>query len=234
MDCWRLRDAKCPSHHRGLRLRNPKNRPHSCPANPRCGSLERLSVGRTVSTTGTVSSRSSSLLPEQAASDRPADGSGTRSRLVVGPWLRRPRAFVLLVLASSMAALVLLGQRMPFADGDTLSDLGESLASIPGHISRLWWPPVTLVVAAAAVHYLLAAVTLRAAAGRRSEVPVGEAVAVSLVAAVANRLSPAGLGGAGVNTRFLSKRGMDLAEASGAIAALSLLGAVADLLALSL
>lgn len=147
-------------------------------------------------------------------------------------WSSRPRRAIF--IAVSVLALVALVLWLPLADGDTLQDVGQSLYAVPRDLRRLWWPPVVLIVASAAVHYVLAAIALRAVAGRHCRIAVGEGVTVSLVATVANRLSPSGLGGAAVNARFLVRRGMPLAEASGAVAGLALFGAVADLAALLL
>jgi uncharacterized membrane protein YbhN (UPF0104 family) len=52
-----------------------------------------------------------------------------------------------------------------------------------------------------------------------------------LVATVANRVTPTGLGGAAVNSRYLSRRGLAVPEALAAVAGLTLFGAVADALA---
>lgn len=138
-------------------------------------------------------------------------------------------------LTAIVAGLILLCAallRLPLADGDSAQDLVASLASSPGRIGALWWPAVAAVVAASALHYLLAALALKATAGLRLPIRVLEATGVSLVAAVANRMTPAGLGGAAINTRYLSRRGLSIAAAVGAVAALSMLGGIADMLSL--
>jgi uncharacterized membrane protein YbhN (UPF0104 family) len=93
------------------------------------------------------------------------------------------------------------------------------------------WQYIVLVLALAALHYVATAVAARAAAG--IALPVGETLLVQLAAAAANRFTPAGIGAAAVTARYFSRRGLRLPAALGAVAALSVLGAVADLIVLS-
>jgi uncharacterized membrane protein YbhN (UPF0104 family) len=82
------------------------------------------------------------------------------------------------------------------------------------------------------LHYVATAIAARSAAG--IPLPLGETLLVQLAAAAANRLTPAGVGGAAVTVRYFTRRGLRLPGALGAVAALSVLGAVADLIVLSI
>ena len=93
-----------------------------------------------------------------------------------------------------------------------------SLAHMVGQVRGLpapSWPLIVAAVTAAATSYLCSAAALCAAAGRR--LPVGRTVLVQLAAAAANRFTPAGIGGAAVNGRYLTTQGMSAGEASAAI-----------------
>jgi uncharacterized membrane protein YbhN (UPF0104 family) len=124
------------------------------------------------------------------------------------------------------AGLALLGT--PLADGDAAGDLLATAASIVRNLGRLPWQvaPVLLVVVCA--HYVAAAIALRAGAGVR--LPLREAIWVQLAAATANRLTPAGLGGAAVNARYLRRRGLRTTQALATVAVLGGLGALADII----
>jgi uncharacterized membrane protein YbhN (UPF0104 family) len=102
------------------------------------------------------------------------------------------------------------------------------LRAVAVDIGELRWRYMAVVVGLAVVHYLATAVAARAAAGIR--LPLGEAILGQLAAAAANRLTPAGLGASAVNARYMNRRGLSAPAAIGAAAALSVLGAVADVL----
>jgi uncharacterized membrane protein YbhN (UPF0104 family) len=93
---------------------------------------------------------------------------------------------------------------------------------------RLHWGFLPVLTAISVLHYVLAAYTLRAGAGRR--LPMRETVMAQFSAAAANRLTPAGLGAAAVNARFLSVQGIPAAGALAIVAALHVVGPVSDLL----
>ncbi len=141
---------------------------------------------------------------------------------------RRPAAWI------TAAAVVLLVSALAVTAATLRLDSGEDLAALGASVgralARLRWQWAALVVAFGAAHYLATAVAARAAAGVRT--PIGETVLTQLAAAAANRLTPGGLGGAALNARYFSRRGLDRAAAVGAVAALAVLGAVADLLVL--
>jgi putative heme transporter len=77
------------------------------------------------------------------------------------------------------------------------------------------WPWVGVVAAAIGVSYVFAALALQAAAGTR--LPLPRTVLVQLAAAAANRITPAGLGGAAVNARYLTRRGLTAGRAAAAV-----------------
>lgn len=86
-----------------------------------------------------------------------------------------------------------------------------------------WLLAVTTVAIAAS--YVSAAVGLRAAAGL--PLPLGRTVLAQLAAALANRVTPAGLGGAAVNTRYLIRQGAQPPAAAAAVAAVALANSLA-------
>jgi uncharacterized membrane protein YbhN (UPF0104 family) len=92
---------------------------------------------------------------------------------------------------------------------------------------ELRWAYVPALIALAAAHYILAAIALRAAAGTR--LPPLDTVMTQFTAAAANRVTPSGLGGSAVNVRFLTCHGLPLRTAIAAVAAMHVLGGLADL-----
>jgi uncharacterized membrane protein YbhN (UPF0104 family) len=87
---------------------------------------------------------------------------------------------------------------------------------------------LVVVAVLAGLHYVAAAIAARAAAGCPAALP--EMTLVQLASATANRLVPAGLGGIAVFSRYLRRRwATPLSGALGAVTALAVLGAVADL-----
>jgi uncharacterized membrane protein YbhN (UPF0104 family) len=92
---------------------------------------------------------------------------------------------------------------------------------------ELRWAFVPALIALAAAHYVLAAIALRAVAGTR--LPLRETVLTQLTAAAANRVTPSGLGGSAVNIRFLTCHGIPLRASIAAVAAMHVLGGLADL-----
>ena len=144
----------------------------------------------------------------------------------LGPWRVAIAAAVLCLTAG------VLGE--PVADELDLAELGHSLAAVVsathlGAISRSVRVPYLPVLAAlVALHYVAAAAAVRAVAGLRGR--AGEIGLVQLAAAAANRVTPLGLGAGAVNVRYLCRRGSNPAQAVGAVAALGVLGAAADLI----
>lgn len=105
-------------------------------------------------------------------------------------------------------------------------DWGDDLAS---NLSGLPWPAVVAALVlplVVVVHFVCAAVALRAVSGRR--LALRATTLVQLAAAATNRLVPNGIGGAGVNLRYLLRAGATPGAASSSLAALAVLGAATD------
>jgi len=143
----------------------------------------------------------------------------------------RPRRSL---LAAALVCLLAALFGEPVADELDLADLvgsltavvaGAHLAAITGSLRPAWLP---VLVALAGAHYLAAALAVRAAGGLKGR--LGQTGLAQLAAAAANRLTPLGLGAAAVNVRYLVRRGVGTPDAVGALAALGVLGALADLL----
>ena len=156
-----------------------------------------------------------------------------RRRVAVRAAISRVPGWVVVLVLVLVLALVVLSAVLSAQATDTDSgyDLTGLLRAVLRDILRLRWQFVAIVGVLAAAHYLAAAFAARAAAG--IPLRLGETFLVQLTAAAANRLTPAGLGGAAVNTRFYLRRGLPLAEAVGAVAALKVGGAVSDILVLA-
>lgn len=163
-------------------------------------------------------------LPADAAFD---DCAGPEALLRIRRHRRLPRIRIWWVAGLLAAvALVLLGT--PLADGDTGPDLLGSAAAIPRNLGQMPWPVAPALLIVAGFHYMAAAVALRAASGMK--LPLREATWVQLAAATANRLTPAGLGGAAINVRYLRRRNVLTGQALAAVGILGGLGALADIL----
>jgi uncharacterized membrane protein YbhN (UPF0104 family) len=80
------------------------------------------------------------------------------------------------------------------------------LHAIVGALRRTRWDWPAAAVVASAFTYLMAAVEIRDAAGR--PLPLGRTTMAQLASSVANRLSPGGVGGMGVNVRYLERSGL--------------------------
>jgi uncharacterized membrane protein YbhN (UPF0104 family) len=143
---------------------------------------------------------------------------------------RRPAAWAF-VLGGSAALLTAIGVSAATVDPDSGQDLLGQSRTVALTLMHLRWQFAAAVVALAGLHFVASAVAARASAGM--SLPLGETVLVQLAAAAANRLTPAGLGGMGINARYFTRRGLDAPVALGAVAALSILGALADLLVLA-
>jgi uncharacterized membrane protein YbhN (UPF0104 family) len=113
-------------------------------------------------------------------------------------------------------------------DTDSGHDLLGLTRKVGGDIAVLRWQYAAVVVVLAGLHYLATALAAKAAAGL--PLRLGETVLVQLSAAAANRITPAGLGGSALTARFFARRGMDATAAIGAVSALAVLGALADLI----
>ncbi len=105
-------------------------------------------------------------------------------------------------------------------------DVGATLAALPWQTTAALLAVALLVV----THYGLSSYALRAAGG--GGFSVREGTLAQLAAAAANRVTAAGIGGAGVNVRYLTRRGLRPEQALAAVGAVGLLGGLADLLVL--
>lgn len=148
-----------------------------------------------------------------------------RSRaLGAGPRLALDRRVVMVVLA--VGAVVLWWGVV--TNRDASHDWGGGTSTA---LNAAGTAGAALVLCAlAAAHYLASALALKAASGAR--LPWRESYLNQLAAAAANRVTPGGLGGAAVNARYLTRRGVPALRAVGALAALSVVGAFADLVLL--
>lgn len=94
-------------------------------------------------------------------------------------------------------------------------------------IGALHWGFLPALVTLSILHYVFSALALQTAAGHR--LPLREATLTQFTAAVANRITPGGIGAAAVNVRYLTCRGMAGPQAVASVAALQALTALGDL-----
>ncbi len=128
----------------------------------------------------------------------------------------RPKT-VLLILGFAFAIHLLLPQ------------VGEVRQTLDALGSASWGWLVAGLLASAAT-YLAAAVAQLGAVG--PPLALGRTAAVQLASSFTNRLTPANLGGAGLNIRYLERSGLERSEAVGAVALNSAAGALVHVLAL--
>jgi undecaprenyl-diphosphatase len=126
-------------------------------------------------------------------------------------------------------ALLILG--FAFALHLLLPQVGELRQTLDALGSARWgWLAVGLLASVAT--YLAAAVAQLGAVAQ--PLALGRTAAVQLASSFTNRLTPANLGGAGLNIRFLERSGLERSEAVGAVALNSAAGAIVHILALVL
>lgn len=136
-------------------------------------------------------------------------------------------------VAITIGVAVLVGAALISAaavDSDSGADLRHVVLAVGHDLAHLRWQFAPIVIAFAAAHYLATAIAARAASGLRT--PMREMVLVQLAAAAANRITPAGLGGSAVLARYFIRRDLPARRSAGAVAALVVLGAAADLIVL--
>ncbi|MGF7238995.1 MAG: lysylphosphatidylglycerol synthase transmembrane domain-containing protein [Frankia sp.] len=126
----------------------------------------------------------------------------------------------------ALAAVATAG--VVLASWDNARDQAEAIPGYAGGVGALDWRFGPILVLLAFAHYLAAALAVRAASAQR--LGFTEVTLAQFAAAAANRLTPAGIGGVALNTRYLVRRGLPLPEAAGSMAALAVLGPVTDLL----
>jgi uncharacterized membrane protein YbhN (UPF0104 family) len=118
----------------------------------------------------------------------------------------RGRSHLIAVVVS-----ILVGVAATWRVAPGLRSASHQLSNLPAPS----WPWVALVAVAIGFSYFFAALALQAAAGTR--LPLPRTVLVQLAAAAANRITPAGLGGAAVNARYLTRRGLTAGRAGAAV-----------------
>jgi glycosyltransferase 2 family protein len=133
--------------------------------------------------------------------------------------LQRVRPATLLTIAGAVVALVVLLPQLT-----SLEQAAEAL----GDADWAWLVPAVLALPAL---YLGATVSLLGALPRR--VPFGRTYLAQLAAAFLNRVTPNGVGGLGLNLRFLQRSGFDTEVAAAAMAFSSLGGGVANIVLLA-
>lgn len=175
----------------------------------------------------------SSRVGGQRLSTEPEFGAVTHSDVGTrSSGRRRTKRLPLWAIISAIVILAIAAWiSVATADSDSGSDLLGLARSTALDIRHLRAPYLAAVIALAGLHYVATAVAARAAAGL--PLPIGETLLVQLAAAAANRLTPAGVGGAALTARYFSRRGLAAPAAVGAVTALAVLGGLADLLVLS-
>jgi uncharacterized membrane protein YbhN (UPF0104 family) len=138
------------------------------------------------------------------------------------------RSVIGIALAILTAAALVSVQALDSDAGDNLLDLLSAVGRDLGHL-RWQFMPIVLVLAVA--HYAAATVAARAVSG----VPLRwrETFLAQLAASAANRVTPAGIGGAALTARFFTRRGQTAIASIGAVVALSVLGGLADVAVLA-
>ena len=129
--------------------------------------------------------------------------------------LARVSARTALMLVSSLIALYVLIPQLTDVTG-MVRQLGDAD-----------WDWVALTLVLSFISYLGAGISLMSFAPTR--VPAVQAVEVSLAGSFVNRITPAGVGGMGLNVRYLQKRGAETVEAASRLGVNSLLGVVIHL-----
>jgi len=128
----------------------------------------------------------------------------------------RPRT-LLLVVATGFAVHLLLPQ---------VGELRHTLGALRG----AHWDWMAIGLALAAASYLAAAVAQLGAVD--PPLALGRTTLVQVASSFANRLTPASLGGMGLNVRYLQRTGMDRPSAVGAVAVNTAAGALVHVLGL--
>jgi uncharacterized membrane protein YbhN (UPF0104 family)/membrane-associated phospholipid phosphatase len=128
----------------------------------------------------------------------------------------RPRTLLLLV-AAGFAVHLLLPQ---------IGELRQTLGAL--QMARWSWLAIGLALSAAS--YLAAAVAQLGAVD--PPLALGRTTLVQVASSFANRLTPASLGGMGLNVRYLQRAGMDRPSAVGAVAVNTAAGALVHVLGL--
>jgi uncharacterized membrane protein YbhN (UPF0104 family) len=154
------------------------------------------------------------LLAVPGAADSFAAGALRRRRLPAAQWLVAEAILIIVALAAAAGT-----------DHDFAASVARVTTSAADRVREAPWQIAPALLLVAVVHYLTAAVALRTAAGVK--LPLYQTFKVQLAAAAANRLTPAGLGGAAVNARYLTRKGQDGTRSISAVSSLGVLGSLA-------
>ncbi len=144
-----------------------------------------------------------------------------RRRLPARQWLVAEAILVVVALAAAAAT-----------DHDFAASVGDVARSAAARLRDAPWELTPVLLVLAGLHYAASAVALRTAAGL--PLPLRQSFKVQLAAAAANRVTPAGLGAAAVNARYLMRNDRDSTQVISVLSALGLLGAVADAIVFAL
>jgi undecaprenyl-diphosphatase len=129
--------------------------------------------------------------------------------------LARVNARTALMLVSSLIALYVLIPQF------------TNVAGMVRQLRDANWAWVGVTVVLSLISYIGASISLMSFAPTR--VPARDAFEVSLAGSFVNRITPAGVGGMGLNVRYLQKRGANTVEAASRLGVNSLLGVVIHL-----
>lgn len=141
------------------------------------------------------------------------------------------RSARLLAAAVGIAVAGATGSVTAVSDTDSGRDLVCCLSWVGQQLRGMTLPVVASLLTVSVLHHLAASAAARVAAD--ATLPWLELVGVQYAAAAANRVTPAGLGAAGVTGRYMTRRGhLTAPQAAAAVSALAMLGGVADVAAL--
>lgn len=130
--------------------------------------------------------------------------------------------------APLLAATALLGIAVAGGVWNAGHDEGRA-DELAGSLTELPWPAlgaVAALIGLVVVHFLSAAAAVRALSGNR--VTLRPTTLAQLAAGAADRIVPSGVGGAGVNLRYLCRAGLSAGAAVSALGVLALVGAATD------
>ena len=156
---------------------------------------------------------SSGVLAVAGPADAFSVAGARRRRLPAAQWLVAEAILIVVALAAAAAT-----------DHNFAASFADVTTKAADRVREAPWQATPVLLLVAGLHYLTAAVALRAASGM--QLPLFQTFKVQLAAATANRITPAGLGGAAVNARFLMRRGQDSTRAISTISSLGVLGSV--------
>lgn len=132
-------------------------------------------------------------------------------------WARPTRQAAVVLVVAALAVHLLLPQ------ADEVGRTIDALADVQ-------WPWLVAALAASAATYLAAAQELRTAAG--CPLSFSRTVAAQLAASFANPLTPSSLGGIGLNVLYLTRAGLERAQAVAAVAINNVAGAAVHIFGL--